>query len=265
MDLQLQGKRALITGGSRGLGKAIARQLAMEGVDCVICARSEPPLREAATEIAGESGRTVVPIVADTSNLESIERLVSSTVEALGGVDILINNAARVAGSDPEDFWHVKDELILRDFEEKLVGYFRCARAVAPLMRDNGWGRIINLSGYAARSAGSVPAGARNASTVHLTKTLSMELGRYGINVNAIYPATTVTETFANRFGERARSQGKSVEEVMEDMGKSTHIGRLVTAEEIADVVTFLCSPHAVGITGEVIPVTGGQGNSVYF
>jgi len=265
MDLQLRGKRALVTGGSRGLGKAIARELAMEGVDCVICARTEGPLKEAAEELAKESGRGVVPIVADTSNLESIERLVSGAVEALGGIDILINNAARVAGSDPEDFWHVKDELILRDFQEKLLGYFRCARAVAPMMRDNGWGRILNLSGYAARSAGSIPAGARNASTVHMTKTLSMELGRYGINVNAIYPATTVTETFANRFGERARSEGKSVEEVMADMGKSNHIGRLVTAEEIADVVTFLCSPHAVGITGEVIPVTGGQGNSVYF
>jgi NAD(P)-dependent dehydrogenase (short-subunit alcohol dehydrogenase family) len=265
MDLQLQGKRALVTGGSRGLGKAIARELATEGVDCVICARSEGPLNEAAAEIAKESGRLVVPIVANTANLESIERVVSGTIEALGGIDILINNAARVAGSDPEDFWHVTDELILRDFEEKLVGYFRCARAVAPHMRDNGWGRIVNLSGYAARTAGSVPAGARNASTVHLTKTLSLELGRFGINVNAICTETTITETFANRFGDRARNQGKTVEEVMADMGKSNHIGRLVTAEEIANVATFLCSPLAAGITGEVIPVTGGQGNSVYF
>lgn len=265
MDLQLSGKRALITGGSRGLGKAIAQQLAREGVDCVICARTEGPLKEAAAAIAQESGRNVVPIVADTSNLESIERLVSGAVEALGGVDILINNAARVAGSAPEDFWNVKDELILRDFEEKLLGYFRCARAVAPMMRDNGWGRIINLSGYAARSAGSVPAGARNASTIHMTKTLSMELAKFGINVNAIYPATTVTETFVNRFGARAREQGRSLEEVMADMGRNNHIGRLVNAEEIAYVVAFLCSPLAVGITGEVIPITGGQGNSVYY
>lgn len=265
MDLQLTGKRALITGGSRGLGKAIARQLAREGVDCVICARNEGPLQEAAQEIGKETGRRIVPLVADTSNAESIERLVSGTVEALGGVDILINNAARVAGSDPEDFWHVKDELILRDFQEKLLGYFRCARAVAPIMRDSGWGRIINLSGYAARSAGSVPAGARNASTVHMTKTLSMELGKFGITVNAIYPATTVTETFANRFGERARSQGKTIEEVMADMGKNNHIGRLVTAEEIAYVVAFLCSPLAVGVSGDVIAVSGGQGNGVYY
>jgi NAD(P)-dependent dehydrogenase (short-subunit alcohol dehydrogenase family) len=265
MDLQLTGKRALVTGGSRGLGKAIARELAREGVDCVICARHEGPLKESAEELTKDTGRHVLPIVADTSNAESIERLVTESAAALGGIDILINNAARVAGSDPEDFWHVKDELILRDFEEKLMGYFRCARAVAPLMRDNGWGRIINLSGYAARSAGSVPAGARNASTVHLTKTLSMELGKFGINVNAIYPATTITETFVNRFGERARAQGKSVEEVMADMGKSNHIGRLVTAEEIAYVATFLCSPLAAGVSGDVIAVSGGQGNGVYY
>jgi NAD(P)-dependent dehydrogenase (short-subunit alcohol dehydrogenase family) len=265
MDLQLNGRRALITGGSRGLGKAIARELGREGVDCAICARHEGPLNETAEELKKETGRKVVPIVADTSNAESIERLVSEAAGALGGIDILINNAARVAGGDPEDFWHVKDELILRDFEEKLLGYFRCARAVAPMMRDNGWGRIINLSGYAARSAGSVPAGARNASTVHLTKTLSLELGKYGITVNAIYPATTITETFINRFGERARSQGKSVEEVMAEMGKNNHIGRLVTSEEIAYVVTFLCSPLAAGVSGDVIAVSGGQGNGVYY
>jgi NAD(P)-dependent dehydrogenase (short-subunit alcohol dehydrogenase family) len=265
MDLQLNGKRALITGGSRGLGKAIALQLAREGVDCVICARSEGPLKAAAQEIEAETGRKVVPLVADTSNALSIQELVAGSAQALGGVDILVNNAARVAGSDPEDFWNVKDELILHDFEEKLLGYFRCARAVAPIMRDAGWGRIINLSGYAARTGGSVPAGARNASTVHMTKTLSMELGRYGINVNAIYPATTVTETFENRFGERARSQGKTIDEVKQDMGKSNHIGRLVTAEEIANVVTFLASPLAVGITGDVIAVSGGAGNNVYY
>ena len=112
MDLQLTGKRALVTGGSRGLGKAIARELAKEGADCVICARHEPALKEAAEELGRETGRRVIPMVADTSNAESIERLVSDTASALGGVDILINNAARVAGSDPEDFWHVKDELV---------------------------------------------------------------------------------------------------------------------------------------------------------
>ena len=225
----------------------------------------EGPLKETAAELARETGRRFVPIAADTGNLESIEQFVSTAASELGGIDILVNNAARASGGDPEDFNHVKDELILRDFTEKFMGYFRCARAVAPYMKEAGWGRIINLSGLAARSAGSVPAGARNAAVVHLTKTLSTELGPSGINVTAIYPATTYTEGLPARVAPRAQAQGKSVEQLMAEMGSNAHIRRLVTAEEIAYVATFLASPLAAGITGEVIPVTGGQGTNVYF
>src|SRR5690242_7741938 len=139
MDLQLMGKRALITGGSRGLGRAIARQMALEGVDCAICARSEGPLKQTAEELAKETGRKFVPIVADTGDAGSIEHMVDEAKKALGGIDILVNNAARASGGDPEDFWNVKDELIIKDFQEKLMGYFRCARAVAPIMRESGW------------------------------------------------------------------------------------------------------------------------------
>jgi NAD(P)-dependent dehydrogenase (short-subunit alcohol dehydrogenase family) len=178
VDLQLQGKRALITGGSRGIGKATARQLALEGVDCAICGRTEATIKAAAAELAAETGRTIVPFVADTSQAESIGALVDGAVAALGGLDILVNNAARVGGSEPEDLDHVTDELILKDFTEKYLGYFRCARAVAPHMRAAGWGRIINISGMAARTAGGFSAGPRNASTAHLTKNLSVELGR---------------------------------------------------------------------------------------
>jgi NAD(P)-dependent dehydrogenase (short-subunit alcohol dehydrogenase family) len=265
MDLQLKGKRALITGGSRGLGRAIARQMALEGVDCAICARSEGPLKQTAEELAKETGRRFVPIIADTGDAGSIEHMVGEAKSALNGIDILVNNAARASGGDPEDFWNVKDELIIKDFQEKLMGYFRCARAVAPIMRESGWGRIINLSGYAARTAGSVPAGARNAAVVHLTKTLSSELGKFGINVTAIYPATTYTEGLPARLAPRAQAQGKPVEQLIKEMGSNSHIGRMVTGEEIAYVATFLASPLAAGVTGEVIPVTGGQGNSVYF
>ena len=265
MDLQLDGKRALITGGSRGLGRAIARQLAREGVDCAICARHEGPLVETASELAAETGRRIVPIVADTSDAGSIARLVQDAADALGGIDILVNNAARVGGSAPEDFARVTDDLILRDFEEKFMGYFRCARAVAPMMRAAGWGRIINLSGLAARTAGSITAGARNVAVIHLTKTLAQELGRDGITVNAIYPAQTLTERLSDRLRGQAERDGQNPEELMKQIGSRSHIGRLVTAEEIAYVAAFLASPLAAGITGEVIPVTGGQGSSVYY
>jgi NAD(P)-dependent dehydrogenase (short-subunit alcohol dehydrogenase family) len=265
MDLQLQGKRALITGGSRGIGKAIARGLALEGVDCAICGRTEATITAAADALRAETGRTIVPLVADTSKLDSITKLIDDTVAALGGLDILVNNAARVSGGEPENLEGVTDEMILSDFTEKYLGYFRCARAAAPHMRANGWGRIINISGMAARNAGGFSAGPRNASVAHLTKSLSVELGPYGINVAGIYPAGTVTENLIARFTARAEREGASVDTLLKQAGASTAIGRIVTAEEIANVAAFLCSPLAAGITGDMIPVTGGVGRNVYY
>jgi NAD(P)-dependent dehydrogenase (short-subunit alcohol dehydrogenase family) len=265
MDLELSGKRALVTGGSRGIGKAIARQLAFEGVDCVICARNLQPLEDSAKELASQTGRKVVPIVADTLKPESIAALVRGSAAALGGIDILVNNAARVSGDIPEDFDHIEDQQILKDFEEKVVGYFRCAREVAPYMRQTGWGRIVNVSGLAARSAGGISAGARNVATVNLTKSLSMALGPEGITVNAVYPAGTLTENLRSRMSNRARQEGIEVDQLLEQSAANTAIRRLVTAEDIANVVVFLCSPKAEAVTGEAIAVTGGVGSEVHY
>lgn len=265
MDLQLEGKKALVTGGSRGIGKAIARQLAREGVDCAICARNEAPLKAAAEEIARETGRRIFPFVADMSDAESIKRLVANAAEALGSIDILVNSAARQSGGVREDFASVTDELLLRDFEEKFVGYFRCARAVVPYMRAAGWGRIINISGLATRNAGPISAGARNSAVVNLTKALAVELGPLGINVNAIHPAATLTETALERMAARDREEGRKVEELLKQAAQGASIGRLVTTDEIAAVVAFLASPLSVGINGEAIAVTGGRGNWVYY
>jgi NAD(P)-dependent dehydrogenase (short-subunit alcohol dehydrogenase family) len=265
MDLQLKGKRALVTGGSKGIGKAIARQLAREGVDCAICARTEETLKSTAEELAAETGARIVPVVGNTANAESIQQFVDQAAAQLGGIDILVNCAARPSGEIPEDFERVTDDLILKDFEEKYVGYFRCARAAAPYMRQAGWGRIINIGGLAARNAGPISAGARNASTVHLTKTLAVELGKYGVNVNLVHPSTTVTERYVERMTARARNEGKSFEEVLEQAGTGNSIRHVVTSEEIAYVVAFLASPLAIGINGESIPVTGGAGTGVYY
>jgi NAD(P)-dependent dehydrogenase (short-subunit alcohol dehydrogenase family) len=265
MDLQLKGKRALVTGGSKGIGRAIARQLALEGVDCAIVARTEASLQAAAQELARETGGKFIPVVGNTGSADSINQFVAQAAEALGGLDILVNCAARPSGEIPEDFERVTDDLILHDFEEKYVGYFRCARAAVPYMRRAGWGRIINIGGLATRNAGPISAGARNASTVHLTKTLAVELGKYGINVNLIHPSTTVTERFIERMSARAQHEGTTIENVLKQAGANNAIGRVVTSDEIAYVAAFLASPLAVGITGEAIPVTGGAGTSVYY
>jgi len=135
VDLQLTGKKAIVTGASRGIGRAIARQLALEGCDVAICSRTEGPLKQAAAELAKESGKKVVPIVCDTLNPDAIKRFVDTAARELGGVHIVINNAARVGGT-PGTVENVSDADVLRDFEEKVVGYLRTVQAAVPYLKQ---------------------------------------------------------------------------------------------------------------------------------
>jgi len=266
MDLQLHGKKAIVTGGSAGMGKAIARQLAREGCDVAIGARTEARLRDAATEIAGETERKIVPITVDTLDAESIKRFVQQAAEALGGVHILANCAARVGGTIPDNMDSITDEQIMKDFEEKFLGYYRCAREAAPYMKQAGWGRIINLSGGAGRTPGTaISTPARNIASVSLTKSLANTLGPFGINVNAIYPGTTITESVLERHRQQAERQGKTADAYLEELRQRSVIRHLVSAEDVAQVVTFLCSPLAVSITGEAISVGGGVNADMHY
>src|SRR5581483_2504948 len=200
MDLQLDGKKAIVTGGSAGMGKAIARQLAREGCDVAIGARTEARLKQAAGEIAHETGRAIVPLALDTLDAASIENFVKRA-------------AARVGGTIPDTMETISDEQIVKDFEEKFLGYYRSARAAAPHMKKAGWGRIVNLSGGAGRTPGAgISTPARNVACVALTKSLANTLGPFGINVNAIYPGTTLTEAVLERSRRAAERQGKSLE-----------------------------------------------------
>src|SRR6185312_16213133 len=189
MDLKLEGKRAIVTGGSRGIGKVIARQLAQEGVDVVIAARSKEPLRAAAAEIAAETGRRIIPVVADTGDEHAVNALVSAAVAELGGVDILVNNAAIPGGiSSATKLEHIVDQEVLDDINIKVVGYLRTARALAPHLIANGWGRIINIGGLAIHRTGRPVATLRNVGVAAITKNLADELGPKGINVVAVHP-----------------------------------------------------------------------------
>ena len=265
MDLQLAGKRALVTGGSRGIGKGVARQLALEGATCAICSRHQADIERAAAELAAETGSRCLPFVADMIDLASIEGLVEQSVESLGGIDILVCCAARVSGGWPDDFEHVTDELIMNDFQEKYLGYLRCVRAVVPHMNRAGWGRIVMISGLAARHAGNISAGARNASVVNLAKALSGEFGQSGITVNVVHPAGTLTERFQERIASEAQAQGISEEEALRRASARNAIGRPVTVQEIADVVAFLASPRSAAVSGEAISVAGGAGTAVHY
>lgn len=264
MDLQLEGKKAVVAGASRGIGKAIARRLALEGCDVAIGARTERPLNETAIELAKETGRKIVPIPVDTLNSESVEGFISRATKELGGINILVNCAARVGGARG-DVETVSFDDVLHDFNEKVVGALRCAQEAVPYMKSAGWGRIVNISGSAARSPGTqISGGVRNSAMVTMTKALANALGPYGINVTAIYPGQTITEASMERYAAQAQQEGRTVEAIMQEQADRTLIKRLVTADDIASVAVFLCSPLAVGITGEAIAVNGGTSAEVH-
>src|SRR5438132_3062808 len=189
MDLELAGKTAIVTGGSRGIGKAIARELAREGVDVVIVARSMNALEATAAELAEETGRVIVPIVADTGNDTSVKAMVEQAARALGHIDILVNCAAQPGGqAPPPKLAEITDEAFYSDVNVKVMGYLRCAREVAPHMIGQGWGRIISISGLAARSTGSTIGSIRNVAVVSLSKKMADDHGSKGINVNVVHP-----------------------------------------------------------------------------
>ena len=266
MDLQLRDKKAIVTGGSAGMGKAIARQLAREGCDVAIGARTRAPLSEAAAAIAQETGRKIIPLVVDTLDAESIKVFVREAAGALGGVHILANCAARVGGTIPDSMEAISDEQVIKDFEEKFLGYYRCSREAAPYMKQAGWGRIINLSGGAGRTPGTgISTPARNIACVALTKSLANTLGPFGINVNAIYPGPTITEAVLERHRVEAERQGKTLDATLKELRERSLIRHLITAEDVAQVVAFLCSPLAISITGEAISVSGGRNADMHY
>lgn len=258
MDLRLTGKRAIITGGSKGIGLAIAHALAAEGVDVVLAARTRDPLEKAAAEVAERNGRRAIPVVADTGDDESVKALVAHAVAELGGVDILVNNASNQAiGSAFPDLAGTTDEAFWGDVNVKVVGYLRTARAVAPHLIDQGWGRIINISGLGYRQTHSIVRSIRNVSVAALTKNLADELGPHGINVTVVHPGQTRTEGKTLQYQAAAEKAGLGIGEYEKQLANNA-IGRVVEAAEVADVVAFLASPRSVSITGDAVAAGGG-------
>ena len=266
MDLELAGRTAIVTGGSRGIGKAIARQLALEGVDVALVARNREALAATAGELGEETGRRFAPIPADTADDESVRSMVRQAADAFGHLDILVNCAARPGGqAAPPPLAEIGDELFFEEMNTKVMGYVRCAREVAPHMVRRGWGRIISLSGLAARSTGAIIGSMRNVAVVAMTKNLADELGPHGINVTVVHPGLTRTEKTADVVAERARSQGLSPEDVERRMAEGNSVRRLIDAREIAYVVAFLASPKSVAINGDVIAAGGGIPRAIYY
>jgi NAD(P)-dependent dehydrogenase (short-subunit alcohol dehydrogenase family) len=266
MDLHLTGKRALVTGGSSGLGRAIARQLALEGARVTIAARDRQRLTVAAKELGEEVGAAILAATVDTSSDASVKTLIETVVGQMGGLDILVNAAAKPGGQAPAPgLAGLTEEAFWEDINVKVLGYLRTAREAAPHMTAAGWGRIINISGLAARQTGSIIGSVRNVAVAALTKNLADELGPKGVNVTVVHPAYTRTERTPGRLAQIAARDGVSLEEAERRLGVNSSIGRIVDATEVADIVAFLASPRSAAITGDAIACGGGTRGAIYY
>jgi NAD(P)-dependent dehydrogenase (short-subunit alcohol dehydrogenase family) len=262
VDLELTGRRAVITGGSRGIGLAVAKALAAEGADIALVARDQDALAKAVREVAavpGPQGRKVVAVTADTGDDASVAAMAEEVGRLLGGVDILVNGAATAStGSFPEDSLEA-------EFNIKVRGYLRTARAFAPQMTERGWGRIINVSGLAARQTGSVVGSVRNVAVAALSKNLADELGPQGVNVVVVHPGLTRTEKTPETLAAMAQRRGTSVAEVERAAAETISIGRVTTAEEVASVIAFLASPKSVALNGDPVVASGGARGAIFY
>lgn len=265
MDLQLTGKRAIVTGASRGIGLAIADGLAAEGADVVLVARDQQALDRAGDRVA-RHGHRVLAIAADTTDDAAVRAMVERTVAELGGVDILVNAAAEPA--DPAKaraLADLLDEDLRAEVETKVLGYLRTARAAAPHMTAQGWGRIVNVSGLAARRTGSTFGSIRNVAVAAMTKNLADELGPHGVNVTVVHPGMTGTERTPAMIAAYARAHGVDEVEAADRVGGGNSLRRIVTAAEVADVVVFLASPRGVAGTGDAIGAGGGEPGPIHY
>ena len=257
MNLGLKGKVALVTGASEGIGKAIARKLADEGVRVAICARTEATLKATAAEIAEATGMDVAPIPADLRSLAGCQGVVQRAAERLGGVDILVNNAGASAFGA---FVDLPNDAFVDAINGKLLGYIRCAKAVIPHMRRRGGGTIVNITGTTQQAVPlHTPGSACNAAIRMFSKELSMELGPLNIRVNSVAPGRIQTARADRLLEATASAQRTSPDVLLGQLVKTIPSGRVGTGADIADAVCFLVSDRASYINGAALVIDGSK------
>jgi 3-oxoacyl-[acyl-carrier protein] reductase len=258
MNLQLKGKRALVTGASRGLGYATARGLAQEGARLVINSRDPGKINASALALAAETQTQVIPLAGDVSEPAFPTRLIAQAREALGGLDILVTNAGGPPSGKFEDF----DDLAWQKaIELSLMSHVRLIRAALPALRQSNAASVLTIASYSAKQPipNLVLSNSLRAATVGLTKSLALEMGAEGIRFNSILPAWTETERVVELMRYRAQVNGDTIEEEIRRQSKDSVFGRMSTPEEFANAAVFLCSPAASYITGVMLTVDGGM------
>jgi 3-oxoacyl-[acyl-carrier protein] reductase len=253
MELGLAAKRAIITGASKGIGAAVAREYSLEGARVALIARDEQLLRE----VAATCGPSTVVVRADLAHADQLSDAFASCIDQLGGVDILVNNAGASPNGNIEQ---ITDEQWAESFHLKLMGYVRGMRAVIPAMRAQHYGRIVNVGGVAGihASAGYALA-AYNAAIVHLTRSTAEHVGPDGITVTTFHPGPTLTDRLRTMLSAGAAARGQTVEEFGEQVvAQGLPLRRLGTPEEIAKMIVFMTSDVAAWMTGSGVLVDGG-------
>jgi len=257
MDIRLDGKSAVVTGGSKGLGLAIAEEYAASGADVAILARDPGTLAEAKAKIQGRAaGRKVAAISCDVSRAADIRKAYDQTMSEFGKVDIFVNNAGQSTRGPSET---LTDEMWQADLDLKLFAQIRFCRLVFPQMKERRWGRIISVLNIGAKAPGadSAPTSVSRAAQMAFTKALSQEGAPHNVLVNSLHVGVIVSDQIVRRH--RREGANVSLDDFIAQAGRDIPLGRMGRAEEFASVATFLASDAASYVTGCAINVDGGR------
>ncbi len=264
MDLGLSGRACVVTGASRGIGRATALMLCAEGADVLLIARSEEALLEAADECAAagqEAGGRAESLVADVTDPEAAQRIVREAGDRLGQVDVLVNNAGTARRRDLDE---VPDEDWYAAWELNVMAPMRLMRAAAPGMSERGWGRIVNVSSSSGKrpSASTPEYSVAKAAELSLSRLFADRYAQHGVLINAICPGAAKSELWTDEGGladQIMEMEGHSSrEEAMQSAAAGRPIGRLAEVDEVAGAIVFLCSEHASYVSGAAWSVDGG-------
>jgi NAD(P)-dependent dehydrogenase (short-subunit alcohol dehydrogenase family) len=262
LDLQLDGKVAFVTGASKGIGRAVAEDLAREGAEVVITARNAEPLENAAKEICAATGRDIVPMAGDMSVTAEVQRCVDATLARFGKIDILVTCAGSSPGGLLED---LTEDQWMSSLNLKFMGYVRSVRAVIPHMRARGEGAIVLVVGNDGLkpSYWEMTAGVANAADINFASSVAEQYGRYGVRINTVNPGPVNTDRWDTLEKAFARDKGVGQGRAHELANQSIPFGRICEPGEVAALVTFLASPRASFINGAHIPIDGAQRKAI--
>ena len=262
MDLELRGKVAVVTGASRGIGKAVAHSLLKEGCAVAICGRNVERLNAAVTELS-TAGAAVVGVPTDVTDEAAVGKFVDAAMVAFGSIDILVNNAGTHLRGTVET---TTLSILERQLRDKVFGFFAMIQAVLPIMKRQRDGRIVNIVGQAARHPhpDRFPSGVTNAALMAMTKSVADAVARDNIRVNSVCPQYIETELLAALIAKEMRERKIDRQTAAAGFTRSNPLGRTGTPEEVADLVAFLVSDRSYFTTGSSVSIDGGYHRYVF-